>query len=539
MSYLEYNVKTVPTGLRKILYVNWPLVLLLTACAAVGFLMLTSVAGGRMEVWAEPQMKRFAVGMAAMLIVAMVPIWFWRNLSALAYGVSLLLLVAVEFFGAIGMGAQRWIDIGPLRLQPSELMKVAIVMLLAAYYDWLDVKKTSRPLWVAIPAVLILLLGTLAARWTISTAGSAGPWESLAESGQRLFEALDGAQIADTTVLAAAGSHQQALSQSLRQSQIFQVVADRKLGLLPLLVILLGLLVGGLSYWAARQLSRGFSRPIKDLVGWTELIGRGEGLPAPGPADQRGVKEFALLRTSLRTMADGLEKGRDEAIQAAKLRSWTEMARRVAHELKNPLAPMRLAATTVSRMDEPGARVAAEVLLEEIDRLDEMARDFSQFGRMPEGPPSEVDLDELLQNLVRQHQGAGAAIDYASPSEPVKLTAHYEALLRCFRNLLLNAVDAAGPSGRVRVGCWREANWAKVEIGDSGPGIPEAHLDAIWEPEFTTKRGGTGLGLPMVRQTIAFHRGKVVARNSAGAGAVFLVELPLEGPIPATGKQNP
>lgn len=157
MSYLEYNVKTVPTGLRKILYVNWPLVLLLTACAAIGFLMLTSVAGGRMEVWAEPQMKRFAVGMVAMLVVAMVPIWFWRNLSALAYGVSLVLLIAVELFGAIGMGAQRWIELGPIRLQPSELMKVAIVMLLAAYYDWLDVKKTSRPLWVAIPAVLILL----------------------------------------------------------------------------------------------------------------------------------------------------------------------------------------------------------------------------------------------------------------------------------------------------------------------------------------------------------------------------------------------
>jgi len=157
VSYLEYNVKTVPTGLRKVLFLNWPLVLLLSACAAVGFLMLTSVAGGRTEIWAEPQMKRFAAGMAAMFVVAMVPVWFWRNLSALAYGLSLLLLVGVEFFGAIGMGAQRWIDIGPLRLQPSELMKVALVMLLAAYYDWLDLGKVSRPLWVAIPALLILV----------------------------------------------------------------------------------------------------------------------------------------------------------------------------------------------------------------------------------------------------------------------------------------------------------------------------------------------------------------------------------------------
>ncbi|MCW3783120.1 rod shape-determining protein RodA [Defluviimonas salinarum] len=157
MSYLEYNVKTVPTGLRKVLHVNWPLVLLLTAVASVGFLMLYSVAGGRIEVWAEPQMERFAVGIVAMLAIGFVPIWFWRNLSAVAYLVSLLLLVAVEIVGTIGMGAQRWIELGPLRLQPSELMKIALVMLLAAYYDWLDVKKVSHPLWVIIPVVIVLV----------------------------------------------------------------------------------------------------------------------------------------------------------------------------------------------------------------------------------------------------------------------------------------------------------------------------------------------------------------------------------------------
>jgi rod shape determining protein RodA len=157
MSYLEYNVKTVPSGLRKILYVNWPLAVLLAAVASVGFLMLNSVSGGRPEVWAEPQMKRFAFGMAAMLVIGFIPIWFWRSISALAYLGSLALLLAVEFFGSIGMGAQRWIELGPLRLQPSELMKIALVMLLAAYYDWLDIKRVSRPLWVMLPALLILI----------------------------------------------------------------------------------------------------------------------------------------------------------------------------------------------------------------------------------------------------------------------------------------------------------------------------------------------------------------------------------------------
>jgi rod shape determining protein RodA len=157
VSYLEHTVKNVPTGPRKLLYLHWPLLLLTVTIASVGFLMLTSVAGGDFERWAEPQMMRFALGFAAMITVAMIPIWFWRNVSALAYAVSIFLLILVELFGVIGMGAQRWIDIGPLRLQPSELSKITSVMLLAAYYDWLDVKKVSRPLWVLVPVLIVLL----------------------------------------------------------------------------------------------------------------------------------------------------------------------------------------------------------------------------------------------------------------------------------------------------------------------------------------------------------------------------------------------
>ena len=156
MSYLEYTVKTVPSGWRKVLYLNWPLIILLTAVACVGFLMLYSVAGGALQPWAEPQMERFGLGLAAMFITAMVPIWLWRNLSALIYLVALALLVAVELFGAVGMGAQRWIDLGFMRLQPSELMKIALVMALAAYYDWLPMKRVSRPIWVIAPLILIL-----------------------------------------------------------------------------------------------------------------------------------------------------------------------------------------------------------------------------------------------------------------------------------------------------------------------------------------------------------------------------------------------
>lgn len=157
MSYLEYAVKSAPTGFRKILYLNWPVAILLASVAGAGFLMLYSVAGGAFNPWAEPQMKRFALGFALMLGVAMVPIWFWRSLAGVGYLVTVALLVAVELFGTVGMGAQRWIDLGFMRLQPSELMKITLVMFLAAYYDWLPAKRTSHPFWVLLPVIAIMI----------------------------------------------------------------------------------------------------------------------------------------------------------------------------------------------------------------------------------------------------------------------------------------------------------------------------------------------------------------------------------------------
>ena len=157
MSFLEYRLKTVPSGFAKVLYLNWALILVLTAVASIGWLMLYSIAGGNIDTWAAPQMKRFGLGLGIMFFVAFVPIWFWRNMSGLAYLVAMILLLIVEFFGVVGMGAQRWIDLGFMRLQPSELMKVTLVMMLATYYDWLDDKRISRPLWVFIPVLLILV----------------------------------------------------------------------------------------------------------------------------------------------------------------------------------------------------------------------------------------------------------------------------------------------------------------------------------------------------------------------------------------------
>ena len=145
------------TPFQKALRFHWGLALLISAVACVGFLMLYSVAGGDLDPWASRQMIRFGAGMAAMFAIAMIDIRIWRTLAPIAYLGSLALLVAVELVGQTGMGATRWIDLGFMQLQPSELMKIAVVMALARYYDWLGEGKASRPQWLIPPLLLILI----------------------------------------------------------------------------------------------------------------------------------------------------------------------------------------------------------------------------------------------------------------------------------------------------------------------------------------------------------------------------------------------
>ena len=155
MSYLEYQVKYVPSGFRKLLHLNWPIIFLIIAVSCFGFLMLYSVAGGSMTPWVNPQAQRFGVGLVVMIAMAMVPIWFWRNMAVVGYAIALVLLVLVDIIGVERNGAQRWLDLGPLDLQPSELMKIALIMLLAAYYDWLPLGKVSKPVWILVPLLFI------------------------------------------------------------------------------------------------------------------------------------------------------------------------------------------------------------------------------------------------------------------------------------------------------------------------------------------------------------------------------------------------
>jgi len=140
---------------QKFFRFNWGLALLILAVAAIGFLMLFSVAGGDVNPWASRQMTRFGVGFGIMVVVAMIDLRYWKLMSPLVYFGAIGLLIAVEFLGVTGMGAQRWIDLGFFRLQPSELMKVALILALARYYSWLPADRTSTLVWLAPPLIMM------------------------------------------------------------------------------------------------------------------------------------------------------------------------------------------------------------------------------------------------------------------------------------------------------------------------------------------------------------------------------------------------
>jgi rod shape determining protein RodA len=148
---------------QKIAHINWAMVLMVCLVATIGFVMLFSAAGGRFDPWADRQMVRFGVGLVLMISVAVVDIRIWLRYAYLIYAGALTLLVAVEVAGEIGMGAQRWIDLGFFQLQPSELMKVALVLALARYFHGLEIESIGRILplvppllLVAMPALLVL-----------------------------------------------------------------------------------------------------------------------------------------------------------------------------------------------------------------------------------------------------------------------------------------------------------------------------------------------------------------------------------------------
>jgi rod shape determining protein RodA len=172
-----------PTIRQKLLRLNWELVLLIVLTASIGFAMLYSAANGSFDPWASRQISRFSVGVAMMLVVALVDVRLWLRGSYIIYGACLMLLAAVELKGSIGMGAQRWLDLGFFQLQPSELMKITVILALARYFHGFDVDEAGRlrNLWIPVlivvaPIALVLRQPDLGTAMVLAMVGGGMFW---------------------------------------------------------------------------------------------------------------------------------------------------------------------------------------------------------------------------------------------------------------------------------------------------------------------------------------------------------------------------
>ena len=250
----------------------------------------------------------------------------------------------------------------------------------------------------AVPTALAILGWGLTIRSTARAPGARDAIEGVTESGRLLLHTVDSTRLRPAERRALA-DHATRLNSAIGQLQRAETFSRYYYAGLGLVILLVG---AGFVYASIRfggHLSRQLSRPIEELIGWTGNIRRMQPLPPDRP--RRGAPEFAALRTALRDMASALERARAQEIEAERLRAFRETARRVAHEMRNPLTPIRLAVAELVRSGGAEHREAIEVLVTESGRLEQLAREFTEFGRLPEGPAAPVDFTELLAELAR------------------------------------------------------------------------------------------------------------------------------------------
>lgn len=377
----------------------------------------------------------------------------------------------------------------------------------------------------AVPTALAVVGWALAVRTVGPSAGARVAFEEVASSARQMLERVDTTYFT-ASERAALREHLQHVSSTVTQARRAETYLRYYAGGFAAVVIVFGAFAVIAAVRLVGHLSRQLSRPIDELVGWTRLIRRHLPLPA-GPAS-RGAPEFEALRQALRELATALDDARERELEAERLRAFREVARRVAHEIKNPLTAMRIAVDQLRRSgDRADGRmaVAVDVMASETERLEQLAKEFADFGRMPEGPKSEVDLVDLLLDLGKSAVPPEVDVSVRANGESCKLLGHYDPLRRAFANLLRNASEAMGGRGAIDIAVSRDGDGLAVTIADHGTGIPEELRQRVFEPYFTTKGNGTGLGLALVRQTIEAHHGTITVGETPGGGATFSIVL--------------
>ncbi len=291
-------------------------------------------------------------------------------------------------------------------------------------------------------------------------------------------------------------------------------------------------------------LARSLGRPLAVLATEAGKVAAGQA----SPLHVRGSGEVNELAAAFDRMIQDLAVTRRRLAALSRVAAWREVARRVAHEIKNPLAPIRAAVETLRRLrarDDPRFDdyfdEATRTVLDEVHRISTIVTEFTRFARLPPPRPQDVDVEEVARHVVQLHKAAAVDVSlaFASRRRAPVVRADRDQIIQVLTNLIQNALDAVKglPGGAVSVSTDTDGQSVEFSVADNGPGIAPDIQGRLFEPYATNKASGTGLGLAIAQRIALEHNGELsyIGPSANGTGAVFRFVLPIEGPPPTSG----
>jgi nitrogen fixation/metabolism regulation signal transduction histidine kinase len=319
-------------------------------------------------------------------------------------------------------------------------------------------------------------------------------------------------------------AHERYTKKSLQRDNV-QAIAGYLLLLVSIAVIVLSI---GLSLY----MSRTVTFPILEIADAAKTV-------ASGNFDvnlvSRSDDEIATLYRSFNSMTHQLKENRDAMYFAQKLNAWREVSRKILHEIKNPLTPIRLSAERIRRhhnekKEDLGSAIikGTDTIIEEVTAIQRILDEFTNFARLPEVNPEPNDLNHAVRGYAGFYQGFEHVKFDLKLDETLPAVLFDKLLLRqAALNIIKNAVEAMSGNGKIEIATGKiSETTAFLSVKDFGPGIPPDDISRLFEPTFTRRKGGTGLGLSIVEKIALDHRGKVYCKSKVGEGSVFTIELP-------------
>ena len=310
--------------------------------------------------------------------------------------------------------------------------------------------------------------------------------------------------------------------------------ADRTIAALQLLSALLALAGLALAIGLGIAWSSQVSRPVERLAAFSQRVAQGEW---DEPLAMRSVREIETLVEALDHMRSDLRSYRTRLVTSERQAAWSRMAQTVAHEVKNPLTPIAVSIADLKRSFDQGRPDFAAILEqavrtvgEEVERLKRMLQEFSDFARLPAPRFSRCEVSRLFDDLEALHRGEIAAgrLGFVRPAGETAFEADPDQIRRALLNLVKNGLEAIPQGGRVEVSAVADGQTLEITVSDDGAGLPAEQRAHLFEPGFTTKREGSGLGLTIVERIVNDHGGVITVEDAAPHGSRFRMRLPRE-----------